>query len=288
MYGRCKLCGKDAELEVSHFIPKFIGRWLKKTSITGYLRESNEIDKRAQDIAKEHWLCGDCEDIFSKWETKFSNVIFYPFVNKGKSSVNYGSWLSLFCASLSWRTLTHIRSKNSDDKSIEYIESLDQAEQHLAKFLLGKTDNLYQYEQHFFPLDRIEPTSRSGLPPNINRYFLRTIAMDIVGNTKELYTYTKLPSFMILGVIKTGNKKLMRASRVALKAGKISPSKYHWPNGFIDYIIEQSNKVDDLGKQVNSEKIEEFIRNNPEKAVNSKLFEAFMHDYKMFGDDVFK
>ena len=288
MYGRCKLCGKEAELEVSHFIPKFIGRWLKKTSITGYLRESNEVDKRAQDIAKEYWLCGNCEDIFSKWETKFSNVIFYPFVNKGTSSVNYGSWLSRFCASLSWRTLTHIRSKNSEDKPADYINSLNQAEHHLAEFLLGKKDNLYQYEQHLFPLDRIESTSKSGLPPNINRYFLRTIAMDIVGNSKELYTYTKLPSFIILGVIKTSDANLMRSSRVALKSGDISPRKYHWPNGFIDYIIEQSNKVDELGKQVNSEKLEQFIRDNPEKAVNSKLFEAFMHDYKMFGDDVFK
>jgi hypothetical protein len=39
MRGICKLCKKEAKLEESHFIPKFIGKWVKKTSITGYLRE---------------------------------------------------------------------------------------------------------------------------------------------------------------------------------------------------------------------------------------------------------
>ena len=60
MKGICKLCGKNDDLRESHFIPKFVGKWIKKTSVTGYIREKNEVQKRAQDIAKEHWLCGDC------------------------------------------------------------------------------------------------------------------------------------------------------------------------------------------------------------------------------------
>jgi len=30
------------------------------------------------------------------------------------------------------------------------------------------------------------------------------------------------------------------------------------------------------------------FKNNPEKAANSKLFEAFLHDYELFGDNVFR
>lgn len=181
MIGKCRLCKKECELEVSHFIPKFVGKWLKKTSITGFLRESNEVQKRAQDLAKEYWLCSKCEDLFSVWETKFSAKVFHPFVNEEKSEAFYSEWMSKFCASLSWRTLTFIRSKNTFEKKPEgYVQSLDFAESHLAKFLLGQEDNLNQYEQHFFPLERIESTTQKGLPPNINRYFLRTPAMDII------------------------------------------------------------------------------------------------------------
>ena len=81
MKGICKLCGKNDDLRESHFIPKFVGKWIKKTSVTGYIREKNEVQKRAQDIAKEHWLCGDCEQLFSRWEREFANKVFYPFVN---------------------------------------------------------------------------------------------------------------------------------------------------------------------------------------------------------------
>jgi uncharacterized protein YlaI len=98
MNGKCKLCGTKGELEESHFIPKFVGKWIKKTSITGYLREHNEPHKRAQDIAKEYWLCGECEDKFSAWETKFANAVFHPFVNGKTSVASYDSWMSKFCS----------------------------------------------------------------------------------------------------------------------------------------------------------------------------------------------
>jgi hypothetical protein len=292
MHGICKLCKKESNLELSHFIPKFVGKWVKKTSITGFLREKNEIDKRAQDLAKEYWLCGECEDLFSTWETLFANNVFYPFVDKEQSVSSYGSWLSKFCASLSWRTLTYIRSKNNNEnKPEEYYRTLDKAEESLSNFILGKTDNLNQYEQHLFPLERIESTDFSGMSKNINRYFLRIVSMDIIGNSKNLFVYTKLPSFMLIGFINVEKPKLMRTSRIALKSGKLSPRNYHWPDGFIDYIVEKSNEITELSDKISPKqqaKIEEFIKNNPEKAANSKQFEAFLHDYGMFGDDVFK
>ena len=73
--GICRLCQKNAQLKMSHFIPKFVGEWVKKTSITGYIRDSNEVHKRAQDIAKEYWLCAECEGLFSDWEGSFAKEI---------------------------------------------------------------------------------------------------------------------------------------------------------------------------------------------------------------------
>jgi hypothetical protein len=225
MIGDCKLCGLLGELKESHFIPKFVGKWLKNTSITGYIREKNNLRKRAQDIAKDYWLCDSCEEMLSNWETKFANTIFYPFLNEGKTVASYSEWMSRFCASMSWRTLTYIRSKNSDKSNPqEYYDKLTKAENHLAAYLLGKINNLNEYEQHFYPLGRLESTTTTNLPANINRYFLRTMSMDIVGNNQDLYIYTKLPSFIILGIIQCSKVNKMRLSRIALKSGTINKS----------------------------------------------------------------
>jgi hypothetical protein len=290
--GFCKLCGNHSKLVESHLIPKFIGKWVKNTSITGFIRLVHEAHKRAQDTAKEYLLCNDCEGLFSAWETKFANKVFFPFVDKNESVAHYEEWMSKFCASLSWRTLIYIRSKNTqNDNSKEYYETLDGAEKHLADYLIGKVKTLNQYEQHVFPLGPIESTTQSGLPTNINRYLLRTMAMDIIGNTTDLFIYTKIPSFMIIGLIKVKEPKKMKASRIALKSGKISPTNYWWPDGFINYVVEKANAVSEAHNKIPKKdlaKFEKYIKDNPEKAANSKLFEAFLYDHKQFGRKVFK
>jgi hypothetical protein len=188
--------------------------------------------------------------------------------------------------------LTYIRFKNpKKNQSEDYYATIEKAEKHLADYLLGNVDNLNQYEQHLFPLERIDSTTSPHLPSNINRYFLRTMAMDIVGNESNLFIYTKAPCFIFLGVVKCKEPRKIRPSRIAIKQGKISPRDYYWPDGFINYIVEKANVVSDAYDSIpekHRDKIEQYVIDNPDKAVNSKLFEAFMHDYKMFGDDVIR
>lgn len=133
-----------------------------------------------------------------------------------------------FCASLSWRALTYIRSKSSNEnKAKDYIKAINAAELHLARYLLSQETSLCQYEQHLFPLERIESTPQREFSTNINRYFLRTMAIDIIGNSTDTFIYTKLPSFIVLGLIKVKEQQKMRSSRIALKHGKISPRSYY-------------------------------------------------------------
>jgi uncharacterized protein YlaI len=292
MKGVCKLCDKEDFLKESHFIPKFVGKWIKKTSITGYMREKNELHKRAQDTAKEYWLCGDCEQLFSKWEREFANRVFYPFVDRGESVANYDNWMSKFCASLSWRTLTYIRDKNpNDEANQERRILLDSAQDHLKKYILGESNNLYQYEQHLFHVNTISSTNSNILPPSINRYFLRVIGMDIIGNSVDQYIYTKIPSFILLGVIKAKDVKLMRSSRIAISSGRLTPTEYRWPDGFSNYIFEEAEEIIKLHKimpEKHLEKFDTYIKENPEKIIRSKQFQAFLNDYDRFGSDVFK
>lgn len=295
MEGKCKLCKNEAKLEKSHFVPKFIGKYLKKTSITGYLREKNQVQKRVQDLPKEYWLCGECEDIFSTWEALFSQKIFYPYIDNPSERLQYGNWLSKFVASISWRTLTYIRSKNSDDEANhtdEYIKCLDSAELGLSNYLQGKTDNLFEFEQHIYPVGAIAShTIENNMPKNINRYFLRTVAMDIVGNKEEIYVFTKIPSFIFLGVVKSKLSKVIRSSRISIRGDVLSPREYIFPAGVGEYMFEKAeeiNKAYDGIPDDQHRKIHNYMMENKDKVLKSKLFEAIKHDVEQFGKGALK
>lgn len=287
--GECKLCGVAGELKLSHFIPKFVGKWVKETSATGYIRLSENINRRAQDIAKDYWLCGSCEQLFSGWEREFANKIFYPFVKNENDTANYEGWLLKFCASLSWRTLSYMREKNprvcdqQNDTELSMLRGL-------ADFLLGNTNTPGIYEQHVFPLEPIESTNAS-VPVNINRYLLRNMHMDILVNTGgEIMVYTKLPRFIVLGLAKHSQANKMRVSRVSIKNGKISPANYYWPDGFAQYLFGKAQEVSELYGKMNSSQhsvVERSLRNDPERAAASETIEAFRYDLEMFGDSAF-
>src|SRR5258708_29327431 len=100
----CALCLQKKELLNIHIIPKFISDWFVSTSPTGYMREACTPNLRRQDGDREHLLCYDCEQLFSKWEHKFAKEVFYPYVNNNsKISFIYKEWLEKFIISVAWR-----------------------------------------------------------------------------------------------------------------------------------------------------------------------------------------
>lgn len=290
----CALCHESKELKESHFIPKFVGKWLKKTSATGYLRNIDNINKRQQDIIKDYLLCNDCELIFSSWEKQFSEKIFIPFLDQKIYIAEYKDWLAKFCASLSWRTLIYIKNKNSnfENESEYFIGQINLAELNLRNFLLGKQDNLYQYEQHIFPLSEIDTPSKSlNLPSNINRYFLRSIGIDVLQGDNHIYIFTKLPTFLILGIVSSNFSSKMRAGRVSLKQGIFRPSTLVMPEYLLGYMRNKALEIQEKRESMSDEqqnKIDKTALENLDKTADSKSFEAIMHDYNIFGNTIFK
>ena len=267
---------------------------MKRTSATGYLRDIDNINKRQQDIPKEYLLCHNCEILFSGWEKLFAEQIFLPSLDKELYISSYNEWLSKFCASLSWRTLISIKRQNNgfNDESDYFLKQTNQAETHLRDFLLGNTSNLDQYEQHIFPLTEIEkPHESLNFPPNINRYFLRSIGIDVLTGDKNIYTFTKLPTFLIIGIISSKYSKQMRASRVALKQGTLRPSNLVMPEYLLGYMKDKAREIQVKVSGISedqSNKVYETVISNLDKSADSKSFEAMMHDYNIFGDKVFK
>ncbi|MDD1976967.1 hypothetical protein [Pseudomonas tussilaginis] len=292
MQGMCRLCLNEGDLKESHFIPKFIGKWMKATSATGYLRDASDIDKRIQDIAKDYWMCGACETLFSRWERDFASKVFYPYQKDSASSYRYGEWMAKFCASLSWRSLSYMRHTNPGDQRLENIkDDLDGADLALRNFLLGMSSNPGQYEQHLYPLEAAARVPVQGASARINRYFLRTVYMDIVSSEGSVFVFTKLPAFILLGVVKCPEVKKMRSSRIAISSGVISPRAYVIPSGLWGYMNEKAEKSGQQYSEMSEaqqKKINDFILKNPEKVANSETIKAFLHDFEMFGSEVFE
>ena len=100
----CALCDEEKEMQLSHIVPKFVGRHLKKTSI-GNIRNMSEPNKIIQDLEKHYMLCHDCEEDFSASETWFANNVFYPWKKEEAIEFAYDSNMHYFITSLSWRSL---------------------------------------------------------------------------------------------------------------------------------------------------------------------------------------
>ena len=108
MIAPCQLCGKCTRLAASHVFPKFYWRWLRDTG-GPYLRTTEEPNRRLQDGYKEHWLCQDCEQRFSRFEDFVARNIFRPLVqsrlSRAQTSITYDNRLYGFAVSLLWRAL---------------------------------------------------------------------------------------------------------------------------------------------------------------------------------------
>ena len=105
----CRLCGQLGELQDGHILPAFVFKWLKETSGTGFIRFSQEPDRRVQDGHRRRWLCLSCERLLNAWETQFATNLFHPLNEDGGRRVRYREWLLRFCVSVSWRSLSMLK-----------------------------------------------------------------------------------------------------------------------------------------------------------------------------------
>ncbi|MGG2482820.1 hypothetical protein [Brevibacillus borstelensis] len=170
---KCALCDKEAELENSHIISKFVYRYIMKNSATGYMRSTANVNKRLQDGEKRPLLCGNCEDIFSSNETAFANKVFHPFQNNSVSNFVYESWLNYFVSSVNWRNLylDILDFVRDGDIPVHALEKLIYAERTLKEYLLGQRNDIGDIENHIFFFDTIERTTDEIASHNPHVFF---------------------------------------------------------------------------------------------------------------------
>ena len=287
--GICRLCGSDAgELKQSHIIPKFVGRWMKNTSITPYFRSGGNADKRIQDLPSMELLCGRCENLFSAWERKFATEIFYPST-RSQMVFWYDSWLLKFAASLAWRAIQVDRLER-EEPSPALKSKVEEMELHLSRFLLGSERNVGSYTQHIYQVSELAAPVTPG-SPMLNRYLARAVEVSLLPNEdlSEVLVYVKLPMFMFFCVGESRYRKRLETSRIK-KSGLLRP-RDHVPHPFmVGLILQRSDELVELfrsmspkSKALADKAVQEAIEQDPDRAANSRLMRAITADYEFYG-----
>jgi len=285
----CALCGKQAQLELSHIIPKFVFDYIKKTSATGRFRmplDNPNIPK--QDGEKKKLLCGDCEDKFSEQERLFATNLFHQFQRDDTQEFEYDKWLSYFITSVNWRNLHEDIEWFQRDRTIsdEKLKILITSEQVMKEYLLGTRDNLGEIENHIFFFDRIKETDNKEIIQNGPHVFFRRSVFGYTYITHDpfgIYVYSNLAGILICTIIKATDADNWVNTKVDINHGEIQmPQNITSPlmNEIFEYMLEcRQSKMSDGQK----EKLIEKIKSNPEKLLNSKFIEFWKYDKDLEG-----
>ncbi|PHQ68656.1 MAG: hypothetical protein COB93_10125 [Sneathiella sp.] len=288
--GECALCHEKGGLCTSHIIPAFVFRWKKNTSPTGYLRAAETPNQRAQDGLKQPWLCEDCEGLLNEAETVFATKMFHPLNQNPKLRVGYQDWMMKFCVSVSWRVTKYLHQKSSLNNLTETQKKLtSDALARWAEYLLGKELHPGQFEQHLVLMPGIiGGAMTSGMPKNINRYLLRAIEMDIAATPHIAFSFVKMGPFFLFGFIQNPGSK-WKGSKINLKRGTFGgPTEYGLPGELWNYIEGRAHKAAKISasiSDVQQEKIEMDILDDPNRFLDSGTRQAMDMDVNLFGRD---
>lgn len=288
--GQCRLCRAHSELQLSHILPAFVFRWLRSSG-SGYMRGVGDPNRRVQDGPKLYWLCSSCEELLSVSEGQFASKLFHPVTNDSKKTVRYSSWLMHFCTSLSWRVLRfHLEQNKWDGWSEDSMARVHNAELMWREVLLGTLPHAGLLQQHILPLSSIERAG-GALAPNINRYLLRAVDIDVLRSEKAIYTYAKLGRFVVLGFIHEPNMGSWGGTKVLANEGFIEPERLTIPASLWRYLNEKAASTTEAFSSMSAAqqaKILKSVETNVDRLIDSDAFAAMHADVAMFGDAAFK
>lgn len=259
--GRCALCCKNKELQLSHIVPHFVGRKLIKTS-PGNIRSSAEPNRPMQDIFKEYMLCSECEERFSARETWFANHIFTPYIDRKEKIFSYDERLTYFIVSVSWRTLYLDLEKFSQDPLFnrDALMILFRAEQIMRDYLLGKRNDLETIQNHIFFMDRIQAAPGIDATMNPSVIMHRTISSYSVCDGNTLFTLSNLMGILIITFYAMDSNETWVNTKVELSNGILKAEKQQMTSvvgNEIQYWMEQGAVAQQNLSEKQKKKIEE-------------------------------
>lgn len=273
----CRLCGGQGPIRQSHIIPKFIENWTKDTSATGFLRSPANPNLRTQSFSKIRLLCDACEQRFSVAEKAFSERIFGPYQEHRKGTFRYGSWLEKFAVSLAWRT-TVAEIEPLRDQNPKLASTADSALGAWSKFLLDEEERPGPHNFYLLFFDGLMPDRRLRRPEGFHSYVLRASDSTLGSDGSDLVAYTKLPGILFCAAIEPRRRAGWPRSRIC-SSGTIRTGQ---PLNDSDVWSLLLNRVGLFGSTMQGmsptqlEKIEASVDAEPERAIRSRTYEAFL------------
>lgn len=278
MANLCALCRKDKPLQISHIVPSFVGKWLKDSSATGFMRELRAPSERTQDVWKTQLLCRECEQLLSGFETYFAKEIFYPYFEGKNKSLTYDDRFLKFAVSLSWRLLV-LNEENFKKNYPQLLKYSSQAEETWRSYLLGCSLDPGPFEHHIFFFDQI--AEGQNIPTDFQWYTLRTVDSTVVGNNEKALVYSKLPSIMIVSAIHPANLEGWNNTKI-LEKGQIEQPGVINDTLFYKFLMDRYDWI--RGQKPDLTDIEprmlKVMLKNPDRALESKTFELMLAEFK--------
>jgi hypothetical protein len=280
--GECRLCQTHGELRLSHIIPKFVFRFQRDGSVSP-LRSHLVPDRPVQDSRKIYFLCDECEERFSAWETAFKREVYDPFHTGSLGSLGYGPWLLKFAASLAWRTLrATIETEIATPPAIKFATATIEAEEIWRDFLLDKSEHPGDYPLYLFLLESLAKTSDTTVPINFAFYIHRVAAAGIWHDPprQSLFTFSMICSIAVIGVISLRNARRW-GERLHVRSGALKITSRTPPSEVIDMIKAQANEHLKMSRQLSERQKtldQEAFSKDEDKTVESGYLQAMAFD----------
>ncbi|MFA6148944.1 MAG: hypothetical protein WC899_12120 [bacterium] len=155
------------------------------------------------------------------------------------------------------------------------------------RFLLEEVNNPGHHGQHLLPLGLISSHSFSNMPTNINRYFMRSIDIDVAYTTSEAYVYSKLGKILLVGFIKIDAPGQWVGTKLHVAKGTLfANTHYKLPAQFGQFILDKARKSATFHAKLSDrqkERIKEGYEKNREQYAESDMSKAIQQDVMLFG-----
>lgn len=281
----CKLCQNSDDLRDSHVLPRFLGKYLKDTSATGYLMAIDTDGRpiRGQDLYKTKLLCASCESILSEAETFFANTIFYPFQHRTLRTIPVDERLSRFAVSVSLRALW-IMQLAQHHLARKWEQKLKELEMEWRNYLLNSTNFVKgQNSHHILLCDENLLAIGIKNSPNLMHSVMRTSAYYLFEKFDKAYVFANLAGVQVISMISPVELPVSRGTQVYPEQtfGIVTPPGIGW-GGYYQNLLALADECDEATLRLSTAQKERIDRAmNTERAAKSEDVRILMKQYQV-------
>lgn len=215
----CILCRcKNVNLKKSHIVSKMFYNVIKKKSITGTMRMADNPNKGVQDGLKKFLLCERCEELFSKYETYFSNCVYTKTIeNEGEISFcSKDDSISYFLLSIAWRVIIYTMKYGKTSFSSDEIKEINKVIENWRTLLASENmKEIYNIQQFIIPTKRLKffQGKESRIWNNVGFDFK---TFDKENSFEFAFTFVQVPYFIFVTTV-WGKTDTMKQYKVGKK-----------------------------------------------------------------------